>query len=180
MLPTVKLRWPLPSTETVAPSLIVICASPPLPTITYGVAALPPVEDTMIDEPAPDTVTVADRPLPPSPSLQAHCRRRRRLSVVGDDEASRPPVMFIVPLPPPLPWSVRPRPARPRRSRPWVFWPPTPATTSCEPAPLMLIVPVPPLRPTLTMTRPFGPVPDTVPPPVMFSVAVLPPAMSRW
>ena len=31
---TVKSRWPLPSTETVAPSLIVICALPPLPTIT--------------------------------------------------------------------------------------------------------------------------------------------------
>ena len=31
---TMKLRWPLPSTDTVAPSLIVICPLPPLPTIT--------------------------------------------------------------------------------------------------------------------------------------------------
>ena len=33
VLLTVKSRSPLPSTETVAPSLMVICASPPLPTM---------------------------------------------------------------------------------------------------------------------------------------------------
>ena len=171
--PTLKSRSPLPSTDTEPPLLMVICPRPPSPICTYGVVALPPVEETTIDEPMPDTVTV--------PVLPAAWASRRPIALVGaasplsEIRTAPPPTTFSWPLPPPPPLRLRPTMIRPPRpSSPCVFWPPTPATTSCEPAPVTLTVPVPRFCPMTMKTRPFVPVPATLPPPVMFSVALAP------
>src|SRR5689334_8690342 len=101
--PTMKFRWPLPSTETLAPLLIVICALPPLPTITYGVCGVLLVDDTTTDEPAPEIVTVAELE-----ALEASPIRKPTppfgASNPPSEIDSKPPLLTLrAPLDPPAP-----------------------------------------------------------------------------
>jgi hypothetical protein len=81
-----------------------------------GTAEPLPVDETTIDEPIPDTVT-----LPDERSIRHQKSHPTRAACPLSDMTTEPPlVTFNVPVPPPLPWL-----------RPTVIWPPFPSRFWC-------------------------------------------------